>query len=495
MAKIKQRAAPPDTILDWQFPNEEAWTQAQASVAAPPTLTQARSRGLFGKSVILLLLAAVGVVYSLWHQAKREDQQHKSALLQMIAQEHAEIGASNHPIRPALPDQAASALRQRTPQDQHGLWVLALGAAATPANVTIADVAWRGEFALVQVVVSQPEMTGIAPAPPPLRYRQTRVYRYTGSGWQPTQPTTEVWGAVQRLQTNHFTLLFGEQDQQAVTTVAATLDNVYALLRQDFDLPAANASERITVELSVEVGKEFSGAFHASRLVVPSPTLLPIATELSSADVLAQHLVTALVSHMSHETRHTGIDAPGVDSWEWHNLRLAIQRWQLWQHNPALTAWHHQITAWVYTTTQTMPRSWPIDSAKTLADLCRKAHVIEAAAPENWPALTPWCMNPERLQQLSIRGKLAFYLAELVTPTTDWATQGAAWPDWYHYIPLETLLDYAVHTYGRDRLPVLLAALGQHHRWETLIPTVFHVSATEFERGWQAYLRLHYDGP
>ncbi len=61
--------------------------------------------------------------------------------------------------------------------------------------------------------------------------------------------------------------------------------------------------------------------------------------------------------------------------------------------------------------------------------------------------------------------------------------------------PLEMLIDYAVLIYGRDRLPVLLAALPHHHRWETLIPAVFHVSAAEFERGWQAALRARYHLP
>jgi hypothetical protein len=57
---------------------------------------------------------------------------------------------------------------------------------------------------------------------------------------------------------------------------------------------------------------------------------------------------------------------------------------------------------------------------------------------------------------------------------------------------MATLIEYAVATYGRERLPVLVASLRQHHTWETLVPTVFDVSATEFEAGWQVHLAARY---
>jgi len=59
-------------------------------------------------------------------------------------------------------------------------------------------------------------------------------------------------------------------------------------------------------------------------------------------------------------------------------------------------------------------------------------------------------------------------------------------------VMLATLIEYAVATYGRERLPTLVAGLGQHESWETLIPAVYGVSPAEFEAGWQAYLTTHY---
>jgi hypothetical protein len=57
-----------------------------------------------------------------------------------------------------------------------------------------------------------------------------------------------------------------------------------------------------------------------------------------------------------------------------------------------------------------------------------------------------------------------------------------------HQVGLTTVLDYVVATYGRQQLPMLVGALGEHKRWETLIPAVFGVPMEEFERGWQGYL-------
>jgi hypothetical protein len=37
---------------------------------------------------------------------------------------------------------------------------------------------------------------------------------------------------------------------------------------------------------------------------------------------------------------------------------------------------------------------------------------------------------------------------------------------------------------GRERLPVLVAGLGQYDSWATLIPAVYGVSPAEFEARW-----------
>ena len=56
-----------------------------------------------------------------------------------------------------------------------------------------------------------------------------------------------------------------------------------------------------------------------------------------------------------------------------------------------------------------------------------------------------------------------------------------------------TLIDYVVNTYGREKLPDLLAGIRTYENWTTLSPAVFGVSAEELEAGWQRYLAEQLD--
>jgi hypothetical protein len=57
---------------------------------------------------------------------------------------------------------------------------------------------------------------------------------------------------------------------------------------------------------------------------------------------------------------------------------------------------------------------------------------------------------------------------------------------------LTTFFDYLASSYGRDKLPLFLAALANHSNWETLCRTFFGQSTEEFAAGWQEYLVTHY---
>src|SRR5206468_3081927 len=59
-------------------------------------------------------------------------------------------------------------------------------------------------------------------------------------------------------------------------------------------------------------------------------------------------------------------------------------------------------------------------------------------------------------------------------------------------VTAETIIDYIVATYGRDKLPQLIGALGEYTTLDTLIPSVFGVSQASFEASWLAYLAQHY---
>ncbi|HRW09319.1 MAG TPA: hypothetical protein P5121_29665, partial [Caldilineaceae bacterium] len=54
-------------------------------------------------------------------------------------------------------------------------------------------------------------------------------------------------------------------------------------------------------------------------------------------------------------------------------------------------------------------------------------------------------------------------------------------------VAMAMLIEYAVATYGRDRLPLLVKNLRHHASWETLLPAVYDVSPAAFESGWQEH--------
>ena len=54
------------------------------------------------------------------------------------------------------------------------------------------------------------------------------------------------------------------------------------------------------------------------------------------------------------------------------------------------------------------------------------------------------------------------------------------------------LVEFIHMKYGATQLTVLLNALPQHEGWETLAPTLFNLSADEFEQAWHEYLAAQY---
>ena len=61
---------------------------------------------------------------------------------------------------------------------------------------------------------------------------------------------------------------------------------------------------------------------------------------------------------------------------------------------------------------------------------------------------------------------------------------------WLRTLLLATVIDYAVSTYGREHLPVLVSELEHHEGWDTLVPAVFGVPFEVFEEGWRKHLAV-----
>jgi hypothetical protein len=263
-------------------------------------------------------------------------------------------------------------------------------------------------------------------------YRETRFYRLVGQRWLRTAPDESFWGEPQKIGTEHFRFEFRQRDAEAVQAVAAEIEDLYAALRRDAGLGPPPASERLTVEVLPRTDLR-SWRFVEGRLKVPSPALEPVPVVLPNAARLSQSIRWPLT---------------------WRVLEEALQQFPMEaQWRPVVEG----LRLWLGSTNNALPSAWRYDAEGRLRE----------GLAEHWPV----------------------HLADLNTRWNRWD-----WPGrWVGNVFAETVIAYAVATYGHERLPALLQGLSEYGTWETLIPAVFGVPADDFEAGWQAYLAARYE--
>jgi hypothetical protein len=275
-------------------------------------------------------------------------------------------------------------------------------------------------------------------------------------------------------------------DASAVMEAAPRLDLLYNKLRRDFALVSAATTPTVIIEIvTAEPPAGYTLDYATGTIVVPSPTLLSVPTELTDATVLYQSVVYPLASLVSD-----GVD-PYPASWKLvavqrRPLVEALRLWELWEDDGPLAVGKDDVVRWLYLNSQVVPAGAHTALPANYERICDAYRVwglspLSLSIPlpcsevgEN--LLSPWIYAslPTRFDRLS-------YPAEYQTAESVGAT-----------VALVTVIDYVVATYGRARLPVLVAGLGQHESWDTLLPAVFDTSAAEFEASWRAYLANRY---
>lgn len=419
--------------MEWQIvQDDETWRQlVQAAAPADPKLR--RLSGRLGEVLLLLLLlVAAGLAYGYIRQtAWQQTQMELTAVIQ---------------------------------QDR---------AAALPIHVLTLE----GDEALVNVPT----------------VGQTRLYQRTAAGWQQTMPLAEAWGARQQWETPSFRWHYHAQDAVVIATVAPQMERLYATLRHNFALPAMPLAEKLTIEVSLAspADQPASPRKAQRRLLVPAPARYRTAVNLSDAEVLAQSIALPLINGVITEAQ----ERYQLDS-TWQPLLQGLRLWQLWELELPLSTWREPVVQWVY---QELPSAseQAVVLPKAYAKLCA-THALWLSSPMQigipllcteldqaawyiavWGSQSP-LTHLDQLTTLVVQGQTT---AEFPTPERQ-APRGQV-------IAWATLIDYAVATYGRERLPLLVAGLGQYESWETLLPAVYGVSVTEFEAGWQRYLVTH----
>ncbi len=171
----------------------------------------------------------------------------------------------------------------------------------------------------------------------------------------------------------------------------------------------------------------------------------------------------------------------------WGGLRL----WQLWDLDLPLAAWQNEVARWLLAEPMQEYGVYP-QLPGHYTELCAQHRLWMASPAEiGIPLLCQVSRsgNEDWLMSAYVPSRAPMYLPARYPPEYD-----RMMTDIYGYnhldeaVAVETLIEYAVTTYGRAQLPALVAGLGQYTSWDTLIPAVYGVPVVEFQAGWQAYV-------
>jgi hypothetical protein len=420
--------------IEWQIVQDEQTWRQLVQASTPPNLKRRHLSTRLGEA--LLLFGLLGVVsFSCWYITQSSWQQTQTELAAVVQQEKA-------------------------------------------ASLSIRLLARQGDRA----IVSAPTVG------------QTRFYQRTATGWQQRTPSAEDWGPPEQLATPSFHWYYQAQDAPVVATVAAQIESLSRTLHQNLGLSVLAMGEKVTIEVSLSASTEQRGAYWVAlrRLHVPAPVVYRTAVDLSDADVLAQSIALPLINQaIDQAQKQYGLAST------WQPLLEGLRLWQVWDTTLPLATWRRPVVQWLY---QALPSA--TEGAVVLpqgySELCNEHQLwltspMQVGIPLLCTALDkePWYVaiwgtsTPLRhLNQFTVPVTKRSALSDRPLPEGQ-APRGQT-------IALATLIDYAVVTYGRERLPALVAGLGQSESWETLLPAVYGVSAAEFDAGWQRYLARQY---
>jgi hypothetical protein len=258
--------------------------------------------------------------------------------------------------------------------------------------------------------------------------------------------------------------------------------------------------ERLDIEVSVtqRSGLALHQPFRDHRLVVPSPAVYLAPVELTDADLLAQSVALPLIdSVLAQASERYQIAST------WQPMMDGLGLWQVWDVDLPLALWREEIVWWIYLDRPGAGSTQTVALPKQYKALCA-SHALWMEAPTmlgipllcnelDWQAWYTGTWGPRHppahLDQLGV----PLHPEEYAFPPSMIVTINP--PNEGEPVMLATLIEYAAATYGRERLPVLVAGLGKYDSWNTLLPAVFGVSVAEFEAGWQMYLAIHYGVP
>jgi hypothetical protein len=482
-------------VVDWTIAENDADWERQCALLLPDNEQAANrhrplNRYIWGVVALLLMLVSIGGWW--WHTARAGSQQ-AAAELHATAQQ--EPGVVTH-------HEQRTAISSTDNQSDMDWWHQARREADELLAAIKADKPGAQFDLNMRVLALQRDQAVISVRTAPIArapaYRQTLFYRRTEEGWQQTAPDAALWGPESSLETLDFVYHFRQNDAPVVAAVLAQMDILYQLMRRNFGLSLKPDAEKLVIDVNVTQTSGYASPWFGAphHISVPSPALYVAPVELTDAELLAQSIALPLLEQVLAQARER--HAVGAS---WQPMLDGLHLWQVWDMDLPLSAWREEVVTWIYADLPATRPGQAVVLPEHYTALCA-AHKLWMPSPMQmnipllcaevaWEALllSPWgWYDPlTHLDQLVAPLRPGEYLEE---PDSLRLVRHPG-----HTVGLATLVEYAVVTYGRDRLPALVAGLGQYESWDTLLPAVYGASAAEFEAGWQAYLTTHYGVP
>ncbi|MCL4833772.1 MAG: hypothetical protein KJZ86_15115 [Caldilineaceae bacterium] len=466
-----------EPTVSWQVLLDDAqWEREANAPVSPKEDTLPRRRWvlprrwlLLGLFVLLLALLSTGLL--LWQRAQSgladmEREIEKAARLEANAQSQ-----HNSRLAAALLDPGADPeWRQRIVEH------LMADDSAPPVPV-VGEMEWVDGVALVHLSSTDPDL--------PLPSRSLRFYRESAGGWLRTSPVASFWGAAENWEGQHFSFRFQARDRAAVLSAGPQVEAVYLALRQDLGLPIL-PTRRVVVVRPDDRPAEFD--FPTGELRHPSPQLLELPAGISDESALFRSLTLYLINELVRES----FDRYAYGQvWMWSNLTESGLRNWLQLQSGLLAIDRRLLLPWLLDREAQVDRQFPegVAEACQLMDGLDVRVLLLSCTPDLHASL------PNRSSVLRLSRLTTTYDFDFTRDAN--TSSNPSGPMWraetrQEIVAATTVFAYAVETYGVERLPAFLEALGIHRGWTGVLPAAYGVSVEEFEAGWRGWLAAEF---
>jgi hypothetical protein len=225
------------------------------------------------------------------------------------------------------------------------------------------------------------------------------------------------------------------------------------------------------------------------KMTISSPILLSAPVEISPTTLLYQETIYPLTRLVMNQREGHDAQLWKSSFLAWPSFVDAFALWEVWQDGGPLGEGHENIVRWLYQNSQErLPYHLLPDGHDRL---CRTYRIWHFSPSALMIPLT--CTDEDKVtgehRNASLKSLVPLKMLHLITHPND--AESAEKP-FDMAITGESVIEYIVATYGRDKLPSLVDGLGRYVTLDALIPALFGLSLSDFETGWQTYLAQHY---